>query len=325
MKHCNLCGRAVAEKEYRVFTRRRRPDAKGLTICVDCQRRLPRCLVCQTPMPADRLSPGSVDISRSQLYSQASHTQNELGSEEFQQNLGICHDCLREGLHCRGCGKRITGEFLLVNGNDGPYCADCFRSRAPCDVCGAPAGEGSLLLPDRRIVCQRCRATAITDPHEANALFERVIDLLSNSLGLRLNIRPQLALVDHARLAELSRHAAHDEHDRDKVMGLFVRNGRKRFIYLQEYLPRILLIQIVAHEFAHAWQAENSPLLDDALAREGFAEWVAYHALLELDAQKKAAQMTQRRDDYGEGLRKMLALEKQYGAAAVLQACRIVQ
>ena len=236
-------------------------------------------------------------------------------------SLGICHDCLREGLQCRACGTRIAGEFLLVNGNDGPYCANCFRSRAPCNICAAPAGEGSLILADGRVVCERCRATAITDLREANALFERVIDLLSSSLGLRLNLRPQLALVDHARLAELSRQGADDAHDHDKVLGLFVHNGRRRFIYLQEYLPRILFIQVVAHEFAHAWQSENCPLLRDSLVREGLAEWVAFHALLALDAQKKAAQMIQRPDRYGEGLRKMLALEKQQGAAGVLQTC----
>ena len=98
--------------------------------------------------------------------------------------------------------------------------------------------------------------------------------------------------------------------------------GRKRVIYMQEFLPRILLIQIAAHEFAHAWQGESAPLLRDPLLREGFAEWVAYHALTRLDAPKKAAQMLQRRDDYGEGLRRLLDVERRQGIAGVLQFCR---
>lgn len=293
MKHCNLCGRAVAPNEYRVFKRANKPQSKGLVICAECERAKPRCAVCQTPMPAERAA------------------------------IGICHDCLREGLRCRYCGARIRGEYVLLNGNDGPYCAKCMRTRAQCDLCGAPAGDGAVTFADGRVVCERCRQTAITDPREANALFERVVDLLGNTLGLRLNVRPQLALVDHARLVELARNAAAENgHDSEKALGLFVRAGRKRFIYLQEYLPRILLIQVAAHELAHAWQGENCPLLRDAMLREGFAEWVAYHALLRLDAQKKVAQMLQRRDDYGDGLRRLLEVEKQQGVAAVLQSCR---
>jgi aminopeptidase N len=40
-----------------------------------------------------------------------------------------------------------------------------------------------------------------------------------------------------------------------------------------------LVIRVTAHEYAHAWQGENCPLLDDPLLREGFAEWVAYRVL----------------------------------------------
>jgi len=293
MKHCNLCGNAVNENEYRIYTRKNKPTARGLIVCAQCERDQPRCAVCQTPMP----------VARAQL--------------------GICGACLREGLRCRSCGARIRGQFLLINGNDGPYCEKCFRNRAQCDLCGAPAGDGSVLMADERIVCQRCNQTAITDPREAEALFERAVDLLMNSLGMQLNMRPRLMLVDHARLAELSRAAAAENgHASDKVLGLFMRQGQRRTIYLQEFLPRIMFLQVVAHEFAHAWQGERCPLLRDATVREGFAEWAAYHILLKLDAKKKAAQMLQRRDFYGEGLRRLLDVEREQGIAGVLQSCR---
>jgi hypothetical protein len=41
-----------------------------------------------------------------------------------------------------------------------------------------------------------------------------------------------------------------------------------------------------------------------------------------LDAKKKAAQMIQRRDYYGEGLRRLVDIERQQGVAGVLQYCR---
>lgn len=293
MKHCNLCGRAVAQNEYRVFTRNHNANGKGLTVCAQCEREQPRCLVCQTPMTAQHL------------------------------RAGICRECLREGLRCKRCGEKIAGDFLLLNGNDGPYCASCFQKFAPCDICGAPAGDDAVTLADGRVLCARCHQTAITDPREAHELFMRVIQALERSLGLTLNMRPQLMLVDHARLVELARAAARENgHDAERVLGLFVRQGRKRFIYLQEQLPRILLIQVVAHEFAHAWQGEQAPLLADNVLREGFAEWVAYKMLQELGAQKKAAQMLQRQDVYGQGLRYWLKIEQRTDADSVLRQAR---
>ncbi|GIL15468.1 MAG: hypothetical protein BroJett039_06410 [Chloroflexota bacterium] len=293
MKHCNLCGRAVAQNEYRVFTRKHNFNGKGLTVCAQCERDKPRCLVCQTPLPAQHL------------------------------RAGICRDCLREGLKCKVCDKKIAGDFLLLNGNDGPYCARCFQKFASCDICGAPAGDDSVTLADGRVLCARCHRTAIADPREANQLFAQVIATLDRSLGMRLNLQPQLMLVDHTRLVELARTATSENgHDAERVLGLFVRQGRKRFIYLQEHLPRILLIQIVAHEFAHAWQGEQAPLLTDNLVREGFAEWVAYKMLQALGAQKKAAQMLQRQDEYGQGLRDMLELERQTSTTGVLNIIR---
>ncbi|OQZ00096.1 MAG: hypothetical protein B6D41_00315 [Chloroflexi bacterium UTCFX4] len=296
MKHCNLCGRAVAANAYRVFQRKHKPDGKGLTICAECQQNKPRCLVCQTPMTAQHL------------------------------RAGICRECLREGLKCKLCGKKIAGDFLLLNGNDGPYCAHCFQKFAPCDICSAPAGDDGVTLADGRVLCARCHQTAIADPREANELFAQVIATLDHSLGMRLNLQPQLMLVDHARLVELARTTTSENgHDAERVLGLFARQGRKRFIYLQEHLPRILLIQVVAHEFAHAWQGEQAPLLTDNLVREGFAEWVAYKMLQELGAQKKAAQMLQRQDVYGQGLRDMLQVERQRSIMGVLQSLRAKQ
>jgi len=296
MKHCNLCGRAVAPNEYRVYTRKVKPAGKGLTICAQCERDKPRCLVCQTPMA------------------------------NAQARLGICADCLREGLHCRSCGQKIAGDFLMVNGTDGPYCMDCHRKFAACEICGAPVGTKPVTFADGRIVCTRCYQTALTNAREANELFEQVLDQLGSVLHLQLNIRPKLSLVDHARLMELARTVAQENgHEPERVMGLFMRQGRKRFIYLQEDLPRILFIQIVAHEFAHAWQGENAPLLADPILREGFAEWVAYHMLQELGAQKKVVQMLQRQDLYGQGLEYWLGVEKEQGLAGVIQSVRAPQ
>ncbi len=293
MVHCNLCGRAVGANEYRVFKRKSDARARGLHVCVDCERDRPRCVVCQVPMREERRA------------------------------SGVCTSCVREGLSCRACGRRLRGGFVILNGNEGPYCRKCSETRERCVLCGVPAGVPPKRLPDGRVLCDRCYATCVADPVEAQLLFERVVDLLYNGMGLGLNIRPTLALVDHARLVELALTAVPDEAvRREKTLALFTRNGRRRVIYLQEYLPRILLIQVIAHEFAHAWQGENAPFLSDPVLQEGFAEWTAYHILLRLDARKKAEQMLERTDFYGEGLRQLVAVEQRAGEAGVLDRIR---
>jgi hypothetical protein len=163
----------------------------------------------------------------------------------------------------------------------------------------------------------------VTDPAQAQVLFARVATLLTDTLGLGLNIGASLQLVDDPQLQTLLAETAPAVQDEaDKVVGLFIRQGRRRLMAILSGLPQILFIQTVAHEWAHVWQGENCPLLRNPLVREGFAEWVAYRALKALGAVKKAALMEQRTGLYGDGLRAMLRLEAEQGAAGVLAFCR---
>ena len=103
---------------------------------------------------------------------------------------------------------------------------------------------------------------------------------------------------------------------------MFVQRHKKREIYIQSGLPQILTIEVMAHEYAHAWQAENCPWQQETLIIEGFAEWVAYRVLMLLGAGKKAALMEERTDIYGQGLQRMLSVEREGGTAAVFHACQ---
>jgi len=87
-------------------------------------------------------------------------------------------------------------------------------------------------------------------------------------------------------------------------------------------LAILFLTSMPIHEWAHAWQGENCPLLQDPLVREGFAEWAAYKTLQEMGAIKKMTLMAQQNGLYGEGLRQMLKLEQRDGVPGVLAFCR---
>jgi len=184
-------------------------------------------------------------------------------------------------------------------------------------------GANHVRLPDERRICGRCHQTAVYDPAYAETLFEYVARIVTDQLGLGLNIGADFTLVDHLHLRRLAAETSPGLGDgRGRVVGLFVHKGRKRVMYVLSGLPQTLLIQTVAHEWAHAWQGENCPLLQDPLVREGFAEWAAYKTLQEMGAIKKMTLMAQQNGLYGEGLRQMLKLEQRDGVPGVLAFCR---
>lgn len=229
--------------------------------------------------------------------------------------------------HCHLCGRRLWGRGWVYtpNGAEGQalvVCRRCQEDTPRCKVCGMPMGADVVRLPDGWHICPHCNQTAVRDPAHAQALFERVIAIVAGSLGLCLNVGAGFALVNHSYLLRLAAETQTTPWgDPDKVVGLFVRKGRRRVMYILSGLPQILFIQTVAHEWAHAWQGENCPLLENPLVREGFAEWVAYKTLQALGAVKKMTLLEQQEGVYREGLRMMLELERQRGLSGVIAFC----
>ena len=231
--------------------------------------------------------------------------------------------------HCQLCGRRLWrgGWIYAPNGMpDGQsivVCDRCQETAPRCAVCGMPMEAKHVRLPDGRRICTHCHTTAVYDPARGQVLFEHVTHIVAHQLGLALNVGTEFTLADDQHLRRLVTQASiAPQADPEKVVGLFVRKGRRRVMYVLSGLPQILLIQTVAHEWAHAWQGENCPLLQNPLVREGFAEWVAYKTLQAMGATKKAARMKQQDGMYGQGLRQMLELERRGGVSGVLTFCR---
>lgn len=291
-RFCNLCGQPLTGR-YQAYRRGDATSGKGLIVCARCERAAPRCVVCRIPI-------------------------HPAASQE-----GMCPSCLATAPTCASCGKRIHGRYYRSGANGATYCETCYKGQPRCDICNGVVGQGGYRLHDGRHICADCHATAIYDRGKAEEIYTRVSDIMAHDLGLQLSLPPTLGLVDrHQMLALLAQSKNEDTSQPELVFGLFVRRGRRRAIYIEFGLPQILMIQVLAHELAHAWQGENCPLLRDPLVREGFAEWVAYRVLLAMGAVKKAVLMEQRMDLYGQGLQLMLALERQEGVGAVFQACR---
>jgi hypothetical protein len=231
----------------------------------------------------------------------------------------IAHTRGPHGGRCAACGALLTSGYYYLRDREDRYCPACIAHRQRCDACSAPVGDQHWTLHDGRVLCARCHSTAIYDPAVAGRLFGETVGAIVGQLGLTLRVGVDFRLVDAPALAKV-RAAADDGHDPDeKTLGLYQRQGRLRAIYVLYGLPKLMFRTVVAHEYAHAWQGETCPLLDDHRLREGFAEWVAYRHLLYLGSAKAARRMLTSAHPYRPLLEEVLALEQRAGPAGVVE------
>lgn len=295
---CQLCGQSISGKSW-FFHHPDWPEDIALRICANCADHAPRCKSCGLP-----ISPVTLQER--------------------------CATCQNNNPVCRACGKTISDDLRYFDGA-GPYCQACCQERPPCGSCGAPLTDERWQLSDQRLICAYCQAGAIFSTQEAVDLFTEIKARLSSNPGIKLNIPTGLFLVGQDQLYEILRqHPAYSkrgvmgapEQGSPELLGIYLRHGMKRGIYILTGLPRRLFIQTAAHEYAHAWQGENCPTLSSELIQEGFAEWIAYRAVRMFGYPGGLEQMLKRQDIYGEGLRWALNYEEREGAQAVLAACR---
>jgi hypothetical protein len=195
-----------------------------------------------------------------------------------------------------------------------------------CDICGVPLGADGQQLSGGQFRCGACARTIVLDNDTIQTLYRLVIQQTSSFLDSPVRQVPKLQIVEPAELAAVrSRHEAITPPTggtKQHVLGFFEQRGHARTIYIERGLPRATFIGTLAHEYAHAWQADHAPHKQDLLLREGFAEWLAYRVLIAQGHTREAARATRREDEYGRGLRHFIALEQQSGRQRVLDEAR---
>ena len=218
---------------------------------------------------------------------------------------------------CAACGAALYGSYFALDGHSEHYCAACMHGKPRCSGCGAPVGPQHWALHDNRVLCARCHPLAIYDPGEATALFTATVDTVEQQLGLKLRVGVAFRMADVPALARL-RALGDTPPGGEQVLGIYQRHGTLRVIYVLYGLPKLTFRTTVAHEYAHAWQGENCPLLEDEVLREGFAEWVAYHHLRFLGCSRAAENMLTSNHPYRPMLESVLAVERQRGVHGVI-------
>ena len=232
---------------------------------------------------------------------------------------------LRTASHCAVCGVTLRGVYFYLPDRADCYCEPCMTTRPRCSCCAAPVGNDGWTLHDGRIQCAVCHRTAVYAVDEATALFDQTVRALAQHPGLIVRVGAAFRLVDAPTLIGLAAQGGIVSADNQHTLGLYHRQGRLRVVYVLYGLPKLLFREVVAHEYAHVWQGEHCPLLNDHDWREGSAEWVAYRHLLHLGATKAANRLRTADHPYRIGLDQCLALETQVGVRGVLTALRTME
>lgn len=319
-RFCHICGQRIAGQFSQYTT--------GLVVCQRCERTATRCARCKIPV-------------------------QPRGASRSARGVLLCAPCARAVDHCTSCNEPILDlwyrfEELLPTPAPRHFCAACVRDRPRCDLCRAPTGPRSLTLSDGQYRCGLCATDLVLGEAAIRRTYSDALDSVTNALGGPLRRPPPVDVVSRRRMGEIRRIYSHefrqtagllpvtpgldaigDQHAASSsgrhLLGFYVRTGGKPVIYIEAGLTRGLLLGTLAHELGHAWQAEQVGAAAgalDPLISEGFAEWVAYTALLARGFRTLAARARERQDDYGRGLNRFLGIEQARGRAAVLQVAR---
>lgn len=147
----------------------------------------------------------------------------------------------------------------------------------------------------------------------AEQLLLRVDELVEKAFAGRLSLlRPvRVRVVPAERLLRLAGRPA---------QGLY----EEGVLYLSGELRRREGLAVLAHEYGHAWQYQHRQDIDrvEGLLFEGFAEWVSFRVLAEINDQQGLEAVMRDSTDYGRGARWYLALEKKSGLNKALESAR---
>ncbi|PKK90828.1 MAG: hypothetical protein CVV64_08080 [Candidatus Wallbacteria bacterium HGW-Wallbacteria-1] len=247
LKRCALCNELISG-EYVVLGKN--PFHR------DCLSRLPLCGLCKGPVPP---------------------------SETVKEKNSVYHSkCLTRTFRCDLCSKPVSGRYM--EDSYGRKCCSVHvkNSDQACFVCNWP--DTFQMDDGERWICRKCNSSGISDSRTAYALLKTVKEYLRREMGLVMKNPVKLYIADMKTFR--------GEWGNDWSPGLKGRFTRERSIAsysdgrnevtsdqmkisVLSHLPKGLLTGVLAHEFFHAWQAEN---LGENIAREfqeGTAELIA--------------------------------------------------
>jgi len=212
-------------------------------------------------------------------------------------------------LRCAVCNQTITDKFVWqishLSLDKRSVCLPCSKLTTLCFVCGFPV-KSYTTLEDGRLICEQDAPTGLTSPQDAEQIFREtkrdVMRILAGA-GVLPDRNVKVLLVDKRQMERAAGPLGKGHAKQTVTMGLtssrLVKNDDwEHTICVLDHLPPSRFAAVCAHEYSHAWIAENvrKGRKLDADSMEGFCEWISYKV------------MSQR----NEALEKKIILENEY-------------
>jgi hypothetical protein len=315
LRICEACFEQLPKCSFCQIAMKYFEELDGRKVCYDCLKKLKRCTLCGTII-IGRYWVHEMDEEK--CFCESCYNNSNRcalcdiplkGNYEKIFDKFLCLRCFLEVPKCDLCRAPILSISWQYGRGEGRFCDKCHKERSHCEVCGVPVGERHFTLSDGRIICIKCHSTSVTDIDEANSILRGVAHFLREHLSMYVNHSSSLQLVSRDELQRAKGGYIKSKH----LMGLFKKVGNKFNIYILYGLPKSLTSAVLAHEYSHAWQAENCPANQGVKLREGFAEWVSYKVLSHFGYKKEVEQMERRVDVYGEGFKFIRKMEMERG------------
>lgn len=133
--------------------------------------------------------------------------------------------------------------------------------------------------------------------------------------ALELRIEKPIELRFHRRLSGAIT-------DDSPILGAIEEEAGGGVITVKSGMTIRRLLQVLAHELVHAWQAENCPRGQRFEDYEGFAQWGAGELLKAVGLEDDFQSLAEREDLYGEAYRWIASIERREGRDGLLRHVR---
>ncbi len=254
------------------------------------------------------------------------------GSYSEQKGTVYHNDCFLErvALKCALCQDVLRGEYLQDYwGNS--YCKRHDGEAPMCDSCGRFVSEkltgGGTRYDDGRFICNICKPASMTDVDDILEIVYEVGEHMK-TFGMNVDYNGiKIHLIGRDKMQTLSGHHSNglrgftDYREDWRVFGKS--KNRQMDIYLLYGMPRMEIINTVAHELAHVWQFNHARFRNEREWSEGSCNYAAYLVLGKYPGKESSFFRTSLTRDtdpvYGDGFRRVKTLADAEGKKAWLR------
>lgn len=325
-KQCVKCGESIEGRYYLVGGNRAK--------CQECYRaQLPKCAKCGRPII------GKYYIKSDKTVLCETHYLSSL------PRCAVCKEAvdghyytIKGVIYCREhaasvapkccvCGTSLLGQKALSFDSKRYFCEKCESRYPKCFVCGVPVAKNGMRLFDGRFECNKDANEAIFNEEQARVLYRQAVAEVEAVLGAVMKLDQRAISVHLVDQSALKREYGGNLREATRGFCQSTNRGGKwtHKIYVVNGLPKVPLISVFCHEYAHAWQNEKNRNNQSSTMRfkEGFAQWVSYKVAKSYGRTEEVKHMLSTRDSvYGGGLKDFVKLDELAGTRAVLQAAR---